>query len=140
MNIQRVTEEEKATNEYSGHMEQSNTLLNERLEAKYVYINIASVSDWNQLSIDEINPEFDNEFHKVISDDDAPHADGEQPKEEPTHTPEMFDSYIDMEIGLPRELNGELYHAKVSRCSVDRYEIAVGVEILTQSLIQESMT
>ena len=95
MNVQRLTEEEQATDEYSGQMKQSNTLLNKRPEHKYVDINIASISDWNQLFIDELDPEFDDKFHKVTSDD-VPHADEEQPKEESTHTPKFFDSYIDM--------------------------------------------
>ena len=87
-------------------MEQSNTLLNEQLEDKDVNITFASVPDWNQLSSDELNPEFDDEFHKVITDYDVPHDDEEKPKEEPTHTHEMFDSYIDMAISLPRGLDG----------------------------------
>ena len=87
-------------------MEQSNSLLNERLEAKDIDTNIASVPDWNQWSIDNLDPEFDDELQKVISDDDVPHDDEEKPKEEPTHIPEMFDSYIEMEIGLPRGLDG----------------------------------
>ena len=33
-----------------------------------------------------------------------------------------------MEIGLPRELGGELYHAKVKSRAVNRYGIPVGVE------------
>ena len=86
-------------------MEHSNTFLNNRLDAKDVYINIVSVPDWNQLSLDQLNPKRYDEFQKVISDDDIPHDDEEKPKEEPTHTPKMFDSYIDMEIGLPRVLD-----------------------------------
>ena len=54
-------------------MEHFNTLLNERLGAKYVDTDIASVPDYNWLSIDELDPEFDNEFHKVIINDDIPH-------------------------------------------------------------------
>ena len=40
----------------------------------------------------------------------------------------MFDSYIDMEICLPKGLGVELYHAKVKRCAVDRDGIPFGVE------------
>ena len=81
INVQRLTEEEQATDEYSGQMEQLNTLINRQPDAKGVNINIASVPHQNQLSIDEFDPEFYNEFHKVISDYDVPHADEEQPKE-----------------------------------------------------------
>ena len=107
-------------------------MLNEKLDAKDVNINIASVPDCNQLSIDKLDTEFYNELHKFISDYDVPHDDEEQPKEEPTHTPKFFDSYIDMEIGLTRGLDGELYHAKVNRREVDRYRIPVGVETSNQ--------
>ena len=77
MIFQRLTEEEQETYEYSGNMEQSNTLLNKRLDSKDVDINIASVTDWNNLPIDELDPKFDYELHKVISEDDVPHADEE---------------------------------------------------------------
>ena len=87
-------------------MEQSNTFLNQQLGDKDVDINIDSIPDWNLLSIYKLDPEFDNEFHKVISDDNVSHDDEELSKEEPTHTPEMFDSYIDMKIGLHRGLDG----------------------------------
>ena len=56
MNFQRLMEEEQATDEYSGHMEDSNTLFNERLDDNYVNINIALVPDWNILSIDKFDP------------------------------------------------------------------------------------
>ena len=87
-------------------MEQFNTLLNKQLDDKDVDIKIASVPYWNLLSIDDIDTEFDNEFHEVISDDDVPPADEYQRKDEPIHTPEMFNSCIDMEIGLPMGLDG----------------------------------
>ena len=80
MDVQRLTEEYQLTDEYSGHMDQPNTLLKNRLDTKDVDINIDSVPDWNWLSIDELDTEFDNEAHKVISDDDIPHADDEQLK------------------------------------------------------------
>ena len=109
-------------------MEQSNKFLNKRLDAKDFDINIASVRDWNRLSIYELDPEFYDKFHKVISDDDAPHNDEEQMKEKPTHTLKIFDTYIEMEIGLPRGLDGELYHANVKPPAVDIDGIPVGVE------------
>ena len=88
-------------------MEQYNTLINERLDAKDMDINISSVTDRNWLSIEELISEFDDEFHKGVSDDDAPHDDDDdQPKEEPTHTPKTFDSYIDKETGLLRGMYG----------------------------------
>ena len=61
-------------------MEKINILLNKRLDHKDVDINISSVPYWNILFIDELDPEFDNEYHKVISDGDVPHADEDQLK------------------------------------------------------------
>ena len=60
MNFQRLTEEYQSTDEYSEQMEQFNTLLNEQLDAKYVDTNIASIPDYNWLSIDELDTKFDN--------------------------------------------------------------------------------
>ena len=83
-------------------MEQSNTLLNKLLDHKDANTNIFSVPDLNRLFSNKLYPEFDDEFRNVTSDD-VPHSDEEQPEEEPTHKPEMFGSYIDMEIGFPRD-------------------------------------
>ena len=43
INVQRLTEEEQAPDEYIGQMEQFNTLINGKLDANGVNINIASV-------------------------------------------------------------------------------------------------
>ena len=51
---------------------------------------------------------FDEEFKKVIDDNDVPHADT-------TYDPETFDTYIGMEIGLPRGDDGSVEHATVKR-------------------------
>ena len=61
-------------------MEQLNTLPNKRLDTKDVDINNASVTNRNQLSIDNIDPKFYNGFHNVISDDDVSHSYEDQPK------------------------------------------------------------
>ena len=101
MNVQQLTEEEKSTDEYVRQMEQSNNVLNKQLGAKYVHINIASVPDWIRLSIDVINPEFEDEFHKVISYYDVPHADEEQPKEETTHNSKWLTHILTWKLNSP---------------------------------------
>ena len=122
-------------------MEQFNIYLYKLLGIKDVNIKITWIPDCYWLFIDKLEPEFDEELQKVISDNDVPEADEEQLKEEPTNTTKMFDSYIDMEIARHlRGLYGELYHAKVKRCAVHRDGITVGVQFLTQSLIQDYMT
>ena len=42
--------------------------------------------------------------------------------------PDMFDSYINMEVGLPRGNDGEIYHAMVKRRVIDDYGKPLGVE------------
>ena len=50
------------------------------MDTKDVDINIASVPDWNRLSIDKTSPGFDNKFRKVIIYYDVLHADEWQSK------------------------------------------------------------
>ena len=42
--------------------------------------------------------------------------------------PDMSDSYINMEVGLPRGNDGEIYHAMVKRRVIDDYGNPLGVE------------
>ena len=77
--------------------------------------DITDVPDWNSLSIDEHDTNFDGEFKKVISNDGVTEADDNNA----VKTPEMFDSYINMEVGLPMGNAGERYHATFKRCAID---------------------
>ena len=43
-------------------------------------------------------------------------------------TPEMFDSYIDMEVALPRRLYGGLFNSKVKRRAMGRDINPIGKE------------
>ena len=69
------------------------------------------IPDWNRLSLNELDPDFDEEFRKVINDNDVPEADRDP---EPINIHEVSnDGYIDMELGMPRGAEGQLLHAKV---------------------------
>ena len=133
VNVQRLTSAEQSTNEYTTQMTQFDKLLSERLNAKDKDNDINTVPDWNRLSIDEFDPAFDSEFNKVIDDDGIPHAEDANVKQEPTMnndavTPQMVDSYIDMEVGMPRGLDGEVQHARVKRRAIDKDGHPLGVE------------
>ena len=65
--------------------------------------DITDVPDRNRLSIDEHNPKFDEKSKKVISNDGVPGADDNNA----VGITEMFDLYINMEVGLPRGNYGE---------------------------------
>ena len=74
--------------------------------------------------MDESDPEFFDEFNRVIDDESILHEDENHlPDDDP---PEMFDNYIDMEVGLPRGVDGEVYHARVKRRVVDSNDKPIG--------------
>ena len=50
--------------------------------------------------------------------------------------PEMFDLYINMEVGLPRVNEGELYHVTVKLRAINDNGKRWSLEHLTQSLTQ----
>ena len=83
--------------------------LTDRITTKDKENNSTNVPDWNRLSIDENDPKFDEEVKKVISDDGVPKAHNNNA----VNTPELFDSCIKAEVGLPRGNDGEIYHAMV---------------------------
>ena len=66
--------------------------------------DITNVPDWNWLSINENDPKFGEYSKTVISDNGVPYSDDNNAVD----MPEMFDSYINMEFGLPRSNDGEL--------------------------------
>ena len=63
---------------------------------------IINVPDWYWLSIDKHNPKFDEDFKKEIIDDSVTEAGADNLVE----TPEIFHSYINMGVGLPRGNGG----------------------------------
>lgn len=74
-NVQHPTKSEKATDEYAMQMRQYDTHIKERLDAIDKDTDLTEVPYWNQLSIDEFDPDCDEEFHEVINDEGVPEAD-----------------------------------------------------------------
>ena len=76
------------------------------------------------MSIDEHDPKFDGVFKKVINNNGVPEADDNNASE----TPGMFDLYINMEVGLPKGNDGEIYHETFKRRAIndDRKPLGVG--------------
>ena len=64
----------------------------------------------------------------MISEDGVPEDDDNNAVE----TPEMFNSYINMEVGLPRGIDGELYHATFKRRAINYYRKMLGFETSNQ--------
>ena len=82
-------------------------------------IDTMDVPQWNHLSMDEDDPEFLDEVEKVIQDDGAPEVDG-------TSLEQQEDSYVNMEIRLPKGSKGELLHATVKWRVLDEDRKPVG--------------
>ena len=58
--------------------------------------------DWNRLALDEDDAEFDQEFSRVANDDNIKEADDEAKEQGNDYTTEVFDNYLNMEVGMPR--------------------------------------
>jgi hypothetical protein len=125
--VQRLTNIEQMTDSCQKEMNEYDKAIEERLNISGdTSVGIPPTTGrWNKLSTDD-DPEFIDEFRNVIDnhlvkggDDDTRNPDD--------HTPDSFDGYINVEIGLPRGADGELIHAKVKRRAVDVNGDPVGV-------------
>ena len=132
--VQRLTNAEKETDEYKTKMREFDEHLDKRLDIIDAESGhkLDQNPDWNRLSLDEFDPEFDNDYNKVINDSDIPEADEEQKKVEAKDSrtvpsSDAFDPYLGMEVGLPRGDDDQLYHARIKRRAIGPDGEAVGV-------------
>ena len=123
-NVQRMTDEEIIMDEYVVQMASYDSKIEQRLIIKDQEINLDEVLQWNRLSHDKADPLFKEEFSKIIKKDLIPEADQSQHHED---TPEIYAGYINMEIGLPHGIEGELLHARVKRRVINDNSQPVGV-------------
>ena len=136
--VQRLTRAEKTTNEWKERMKDFDEKIAKRLDIKGSDLSqmVSNVHGWNKLSILEEDPEFMEEFNRVINDAKVPHGANDDVNDredkvsvvpmddkEPVHE----DSYINMEIGLPRGDDDSLMHAIVKKQKVDNEGNAVGI-------------
>ena len=110
--VQRLTNLEQSTDEWKDRMERYTTAIQEHVvNVRDVDLNIGDVPQWNQLSLDLMDQEFNDEMQNVMNDETIKEAD------------EIFDArddpYLNMEIGLPRGEDGEREHAIVKRRAID---------------------
>ena len=102
-------------------MEVYDSKIEQRLYVKDQDIDIMDVPQWNRLSTNEDDPDFWDEFEKVINDEGIPEADNT--------SLELEDSYINMEICLPKGSESELLHAMVKQRILieDRKPVGTGL-------------
>ena len=126
INVQHMTESEKEMEKYKVLMATYDAKIEQQLDVKDKDIDLTQVPHWNHLSYDKNDPNFMEEFGKVIDDEGVPDADaqyGAQPVNE-------RDAYINMEIGLPRGGDDELIYAKVKGRALDSEGDPIGKESL----------
>ena len=118
--VQRITHAEMQTEEIKTKLEIYDAKISQTTNAKDIDNSkeMGSQPAWNRLSLNEEDDEFAEEFKRVISDSSIPDAE--------EYTPDTFDGYLNMEIGLPRGQDDELLHAKVKRRAVDEDGKPVG--------------
>ena len=152
--VQRLTNGEMRTDEWKERMHDFNNKIKEKFNADNTDLTkqVSETPQWNRLSMDEDDEDFLHEFRHTIHHDDEPRP------EEPT--PDSFDGYINMELGMQRGEDGSIEHAKVKRRAVDhlgdpigiahtnpmldtrKYEVEYldgNVEIMTANLIAENI-
>ena len=125
-NVQRMTETEKEMEKYKDLMATYDTKIEHRHDVKDKDINLTQVPHWNRLSYEENDPNFMEEFGKVIDDDGVPNAEDEC---SPLLT-DQEDAYVNMEIRLPRGGDNELVYAKVKGRVLDSEGDPIGKESL----------
>jgi hypothetical protein len=124
--VQRLTNDEKITDEWKKRTEDYDEKITVRLEAKDTDLSEAMKKQpyWNRLSLDEDDEEFMREYRGLIKENKPPNE-GEQTPDEPT--PDSFDGYLNMEVGMPRGEDGEIEHAIVKRRAIDQLGEPIGV-------------
>ena len=118
--VQRLTDAERATDEYKQLMSSYTTNVTKAISiADETASHPDDVPDWNRLSIDESDPQFRKDFQDIINDPGIPDVDTPQ---------ESFvnDEYLNTEFGLPRGPNETPEFATVKRRAVDVDGIPIG--------------
>ena len=120
--VQRLTNNEKFTDEWKIRMNEFTTKLNIRLDAKNTTTPHPDVPAWNRLTLHGIDNDFTDDFQKVINNESIPEADTSE-----SNIADTFDAYVNMEIGLPRGDDDSLHHAVVKRRAIDDEGKPIGI-------------
>ncbi|KAI2498349.1 Reverse transcriptase (RNA-dependent DNA polymerase) [Fragilaria crotonensis] len=88
---------------------------------------LRDVASWRIIDPENEDPEFFNEFTRVIDDAALAHANDDAAGEDATKSVEVgSDQYVGMELALPRGDDGQLMHARVTKRLKDNEGIPVG--------------
>ena len=111
-NVDRLTNMEQKTDEWKERMDEYTSKLNEKLDIKDATVQLGhELNDWNQLSLNYIeDKEFIEEFQRVIDDKSLPHT-----TDDNIDNIAKRDTYLNMELGLPRGDDDHITHATVKK-------------------------
>ena len=130
--VQRLPHLEQAKEEVQQKMEEFKEVIRKALDANHVDNSIMAQAQpkWNRLSLEDDDVDFIEDFNRVINDSSIPDADtptsnGELKDKE--STPDGYDNYLGMELGMPRGHDDQLLRARVKRRAIDVDGVPVGV-------------
>ena len=105
-------------------MREYNTEIEWRLDVNDAYLSqyLAILYRWNKLTVSDEDPEFLDEYNRVISDRSIPNREDYND----TDDEEKEDGYVNMELGFPRKYDGGLMHAIVKKRDLDEEVKDVG--------------
>jgi len=123
--VQRMTNDEKSTDEMKKRMERYEERLRILFEAQSADLTTTLRDVHSRYVIDPENedPEFYSDFTRVINDAQLKHADKGYVRE----TEVTSDPYVGMEMAMPRGTDGERLHATVRKRVRDQEGMPVGV-------------
>ena len=121
--VQRMTNDERSTDEMRSRMTQYEDKLKVLFEIPSATISngLQNVDPSKIIDPDNKDNEFFEEFMRTIDNSRLRHADDEQPMAEVTG-----DTYLGMELAMPRSDEGEMVHATVKRRLMDEEGLPVG--------------
>jgi len=121
--VQRMTNDERSTDEMRRRMTQYEDKLKVLFDAPSATISsgLQNVDSSRIIDPDNEDPEFFEEFMRTIDDTTLRHADNKQPEAEVT-----ADTYLGMELAMPRGDVGEMVHATVKRRLMDEEGLPAG--------------
>ena len=129
--VQRLTNAEKKTDEWKARMKECDAAIRDRLEImdSDLSIQASKVPKWNQLSIKDDDPEFVEEFRRVIDEKTIPYSKDDQihsHNKDSSLAPPINDGFLNMEVGLPRGDDDALMHAIVKKRKLDDNGLQIG--------------
>ena len=126
--VQRLTNDERSTEVVKQRMREYDEKVKSVLEAESADLSqrLQDVETSKLIDHENEDPEFFEEFTRVIDDATLAHADDKNHRERTPVTEVGTDPYVGMEMALPRGDDGEMVFARVTKRLKDSEGIPIG--------------